>query len=131
MSTRSSLSTSFTRICLGLGLFVGGCASPTEDPEPAEVADPAIATESAEPAISDEGPTGTTSSEIIVAPGGFAGWGMPMGVGWGMPMGVGWGASTTMMTTTSVSTVAAGPFIGMPGAWGAGMCGWGMPGCGW
>jgi hypothetical protein len=122
MFKRISCSASLTHICRGLGLVLGGCASPTEDPETNATVEPTTAADSAQPPASDEEHTGTTSSKIIVAPYGYGGFYGGMMYPYGYGYGYGHGAAVHTATVAAVAT---------PGVWGAGMCGWGMPGCGW
>lgn len=161
MHTDRRLHLSLAGIILGFAGGLGACASPTEDPvEPSpEETRPVAAENDAEEHVGKTASDIVVAPVGGVGFGGAypytLGWGagVPIGVGagwgglgwgglgWGglgwsgLGWGGGWGGfgTTTVASTTStvVSTTTAGPFVGAPGFWGGGACGFGFPGCGW
>src|SRR5690349_7096948 len=99
MFTLNRLSVSLSAITFGLGLFVGGCASETEEPnadpstpvaqadQTASPAEPSAAQGPAALPQGDEQHLGKNASEI----GFYGGWGYPIGAGWGWGGAVPWG----------------------------------------
>ncbi|MBX3190918.1 MAG: hypothetical protein KF819_28240 [Labilithrix sp.] len=145
---------------IGLGLMLGGCAGPIDEPDPSpgeakeQVAPPA------DPSQAQAGDENVATSSSELGWGGGLGWGagwgaFPIGAGfaygaavpfgWGGGWGAGWGAGwgggwggwgwgggvSTAAVATSSTVAVGGPFLGA--GWGGGAwggCGFGF-GCGW